>query len=146
MRDTSSSYKKPMTVQYHVVTAHEPTPVVNNMEDIEASIDLSCIIQPPEEDKRKLTFILGDIKLTTGEGPEKVPEEILEKMNENEIRAIKDAFGIEVKKKPGNRITVTCKTRVDALLLAKWTGIQERGAYSLNPMPECLINLKWNKN
>ena len=26
--------KNPMTDQYHVVTAHEPAPVVNNMEDI----------------------------------------------------------------------------------------------------------------
>ena len=51
--------KNPMTDQYHVVTAHEPAPVVNNMKDISAKIDLSCITQPPEEDKRKLTFVLG---------------------------------------------------------------------------------------
>ena len=60
-----------MTDQYHVVTAHEPAPVVNNMEDISAKIDLSCITKPPEEDKRKLTFVLGvgDIQINTGDGP-----------------------------------------------------------------------------
>ena len=136
--------KNPTTDQYHVVTAHEPSPVVNDIEGILSKIDLSCITQPPEEDKRKLTFILGDIKITTGAGPVKVPDEMLEKMNEHEIKAIKDAFGIEIKKKPGNKITVTCKTREDALLLAKWTGIQERGTYSLNPLPECFIKLTWN--
>ena len=136
--------KNPTTDQYHVVTAHEPSPVVNDIEGILSKIDLSCITQPPEEDKRKLTFILGDIKITTGAGPVKVPDEMLEKINEHEIKAIKDAFGIEIKKKPGNKITVTCKTREDALLLAKWTGIQERGTYSLNPMPECFIKLTWN--
>ena len=72
-------FENPMTDQYHVVTAHEPAPVVNNMEDISAKIDLSCITQPPEEDKRKLTFILGDIKITMEDGPVKVPEKMLGK-------------------------------------------------------------------
>ena len=115
-----------MTDQYHVVTAHEPATVVNNMEYISAKIDLSCITKPPEEDKRKLTFVLGDIKINTDDGPVNVPDEMLEKMSENEAKAIKGAFETEIKRKPGNKIIVTCKTRKDALLLEKWKGIQEK--------------------
>ena len=133
--------KNPMSHQYPVVTAHEPAPVVNNMEEISSKIDLSCISKPPEENKRKLTLKLGDIKINIGDGPVKVLDEMLETMSQNEAKAIKDAFEAEIKRKPGNKIIVTCKTRKDALLLAKWKGIQEKGTYSLNPLPECFIIL-----
>ena len=129
-----------------MVTAHEPAAVVNNIEKISAKIDLSCISEPPEEDNRKLTLVLGDIKINIEEKPVKVPEEILETMSANEAKAIKDSFEAEIKRKSGNKIIVTCKTRKDALLLAKWKGIQEKGTYSLNPLPECFINLTGKEN
>ena len=115
------------------------------MEDILAKIDLSCITQPPEEEKRKLTFILGDIKITMGEGPVKVLDKMLEKMNENEIKAIKDAFEKEIKKACQQNYC-NLQNHRKPLLLAKWTGIQESGTHSLNPLPECFTNLTWNKN
>ena len=52
---------------------------------------------------------------------------MLETMGADEAKAIKDSFEAEIKRTPGNKIIVTCKTREDALLLAKWKGIQEKG-------------------
>ena len=46
--------------------------------------------------------------------------------------------------KIGNRITKTCKTRTDALLLGKWKGIQGSGTYTQNPLPECFTHSTWN--
>jgi hypothetical protein len=116
------------------------------MDEIAAKIDLSCISKPPEEDNRKITIVLGDIEINEENGPVKVPKEILDTMDTNEANAIKGSFDAEIKRKPGNKIIVTCKTREDALLLAKWKGIQEKGIYTLNALPECLINLKWGEN
>ena len=63
---------------------------------ISAKIYLSCISKPPEEDNRKLTLVLGDIKINTGDGPVKVPDKMLEAMSKNEAKAIKDAFEAEI--------------------------------------------------
>ena len=127
--------KNPKTEQHNTIDIYEP--VANDIEGITSEIDLNCVNKPPEEDKRKLTFILGDIKIDTETLPIKVPEEILEKMDEDETKAMEAAFAINVEKKQGNRITITCKTRQDALLLAKRTGIQQKGTYSLNSLPDC---------
>ena len=138
--------KNPETKQYHVVHAHKQAIVINNMDEIAAKIDLSCISKPPEEDNRKITIVLGDIEINEENGPVKVPKEILDTMDTNEANAIKGSFDADIKRKPGNKIIVTCKTREDALLLAKWKGIQKKGIYTLNALPECLINLKWGEN
>ena len=76
--------------------------------------------------------------------PIQVPEEIIDKMDSDEATAMKAACAINVERKQGNKITITCKTRDDALLLAKWTGNQQKSAYSLNPLPDCIYNLKWD--
>jgi hypothetical protein len=67
-------------------------------------------------------------------------------MNTEEAKAIKGAFESDIKRKTGNKIIVICKTREEALLLSKWKGIQEKGIYTLNPLPECLINLKFGES
>ena len=107
-------------------------------------IDLSDIIKPPEKDKKKLTFILGEINIDTEKTPVQVPEDIINTMSPEEATAMKAACEIEVEKKQGNKITITCKTREDALLLAKWKGNQKKGAYSLNPLPDLINNLNWD--
>ena len=65
-------------------------------------------------------------------------------MDTEKERAIKEAFAERVEKKPGNKITITCKTRSDALLVAKWNGIQNSGTYTQNPLPDCFTELTWN--
>ena len=69
--------------------------------------------------------------------PQDVPEEILAEMTTDEKEAIKEAFNLPIQHKIGNRLTITCKTRKDAILLGKWKGIQGRGTYTPNPLPEC---------
>ena len=134
--------RKPNTEQYKTMDIFEPA--IDDNEGIDSAIDLNGISKPPEEDKRKLTFILGDIIMDTETKPIQVPEEIIETMNSDETTAMKAACTINVERKPGNKITITCQTREDALLLAKWKGNQQRGAYSLNPLPDCIYNLKWD--
>ena len=134
--------KNPTTEQYNTIDIYEP--VVDDIEGRASEIDRNSVSKPPEEDKRKLTFILGDIKMDTETMPIKVPDEIIERMDADETKAMKTACAIKVERKQGNRITITCEIRDDALLLAKWTGNQQKGAYSLNPLPECFINLKWD--
>ena len=65
-------------------------------------------------------------------------------MNSEEATAMKAACERNVERKQGNMITITCKTKDDALLLAKWTGNQQKGAYSLNPLPDLINNLNWD--
>ena len=134
--------KKPTAEQYKTIDIFEPA--ADDNEGTDSVIDLNNISKPPEEDKRKLTFILGDIKMDTETTPIQVPEEIIDKMDSDEATAMKAACAIKVERKQGNRITITCKTRDDALLLAKWTGNQQKSAYSLNPLPDCIYNLKWD--
>ena len=43
--------------------------------------------------------------------PVQVQAEILEVMNEDEEKAIKEAFNTSVAKKPGNKIIIVCKSR-----------------------------------
>jgi len=134
--------RKPNTEQYKTMDIFEPA--VDDNEETDSAIDLNGISKPPEEDRRKLTFILGDIKMDTEAKPIQVPGEIIDMMDSDEATAMKAACTINVERKPGNKITITCKTREDALLLAKWKGNQQRGAYSLNPLPDCIYNLKWD--
>ena len=134
--------RKTITEQYKTIDIFEPA--VDDNEGTGSVIDLKGVAKPPEEDSRKLTFILGDIKIDTETKPIEVPEEIIDTMNSDEATAMKAACEIKVERKQGNKITITCKTRDDAVLLAKWTGIQQRGAYSLNPLPDCIYNLKWD--
>ena len=134
--------KNPTTEQYNTIDIFEP--VADDIEGIASEIDRNCVSKPPEEDKRKLTFILGDIKMDTETMPIKVPDEIIERMDTDETKAMKAACAIKVERKQGNRVTITCETRDDALLLAKWKGNQQKGAFSLNPLPECFTNLKWD--
>ena len=128
----------------HYKTMHIYEPVADDNEGTDPVIDLSDIAKPPEEDKRKLTFILGEIKIDTEKTPVQVPEDIINTMSSEEATAMKAACEIEVEKKQGNKITITCKTREDALLLAKWKGNQQKGAYSLNPLPDLINNLNWD--
>ena len=134
--------RKPNTEQYKTMDIFEPA--VDDNEETDSAIDLNGISKPPEEDRRKLTFILGDIKMDTEAKPIQVPGEIIDMMDSDEATAMKAACTINVERKPGNKITITCQTREDALLLAKWKGNQQRGAYSLNPLPDCIYNLKWD--
>ena len=134
--------KKPNSDQYKTMHIYEP--VADDNEGTDSVIDLSDIAKPPEEDKRKLTFILGEIKIDTEKKPVQVPEDIINTMSSEEATAMKAACEINVDRKQGNKITITCKTRDDALLLAKWTGIQQKGAYSLNPLPDLINNLNWD--
>ena len=76
--------------------------------------------------------------------PQDVPEEILAEMTTDEKEAIKEAFNLPIIYKFGNRLNITCKTRKDAILLGKWKGIQGRGTYTQNPLPECFTNTTWN--
>ena len=69
-----------------------------------------------------------------------IPDEILEVMTEE---AIKEAFKIPPTIKLCNRITITCKTWEDALLLGKWKGLQNNGTYTQKPLPECFTNNTW---
>ena len=128
--------------QYNTFDTFEPA--ADDIEGKATEIDRNCVSKPPEEDKRKLTFILGDIKMDTETMPIKVPDEIIDAMDQDETKAMKAACAINVERKQGNRITITCETRDHALLLAKWTGNQQKGAYSLNPLPECFTKLKWD--
>ena len=134
--------KKPNSDQFG--TMHTFEPVADDNEGINPVIDLSDIIKPPEKDKKKLTFILGEINIDTEKTPVQVPEDIINTMSPEEATAMKAACEIEVEKKQGNKITITCKTREDALLLAKWKGNQQKGAYSLNPLPDLINNLNWD--
>ena len=68
-----------------------------------------------------------------------IPDEILEVMTEE---AIKEAFKIPPTIKLGNRITKTCKTREEALILGKWKGLQNKGTYTQKPLPKCFTNMK----
>ena len=64
-------------------------------------------------------------------------------MTTEEKKAIVDAINLPITKKIGYRLTITCKTRKDALLLGKWKGIQNKGTYTRNPLPECFTNTTW---
>ena len=75
--------------------------------------------------------------------PQEVPEEILAKMSTDEKVAIKEAFKLPIIYKNGNRLTITCKTRTDAILLCKWKGVQGRGTHTQHPLPECFTNATW---
>ena len=134
--------KKPNSDQFKTMHIYEP--VADDNEGTNPVIDLSDIAKPPEEDKKKLTFILGEINIDTEKTPVQVPEDIINTMSSEEATAMKAACEIEVEKKQGNKITITCKTREDALLLAKWKGNQQKGAYSLNPLPDLINNLNWD--
>ena len=72
-----------------------------------------------------------------------MPGEILTGMAIDEKQAIKEAFNLPILYKIGNWLTITCKTRKDAILLGKWKGIQGRGTYTQNPLPECFTNATW---
>ena len=65
-------------------------------------------------------------------------------MNNQEKDAIEKAFMEGVEEKTGNRIEIVCKTREDALMLAKWKGNQTYGTYTQNPLPECFTHITWN--
>ena len=69
--------RKQMSDQYHVVKVHKPTPVINNLTEI-SEVDLSCVKQPSEEDTRKLTIILGKVKINIEGEPVQVLTEILD--------------------------------------------------------------------
>ena len=107
-------------------------------------MDYSNIKKPAEKDTRKITIILGSIKLDTDTETIEVPEEILKVMSKDKEKAIAEAFTEKIERKTGNRITIICKTRKDALLLAKWNGIQNSGTYTQNPLPACFTDLTWN--
>ena len=107
-------------------------------------VDNSDIIKPSEEDTRKITIILGDIKVDMDRDPKEIPQEILLEMTDDEKKAITEAFTRRIEEKFGNRLTITCGTRKDALLLAKWKGIQSSGIYIQNPLPECFTDVTWN--
>ena len=108
--------KKPTADQYKTIDKFEPA--TDDDEGTASVIDLNDIQKPPEEDKRKLTFILGEIKMNTEKLPIEVPEEIIGTMDSEEATAMKAACEINVLRKQGNKITITCKTREDAVLLS----------------------------
>ena len=64
-------------------------------------------------------------------------------MNPDKTKAIEDAFKKPHTIKTGNRITMTCHTRQDAQLLGKWKGLQEKGTYTQNPLPDCFTSTTW---
>ena len=107
-------------------------------------MDNSDIIKPSEEDTRKITILLGDIKVDLDKNPKEIPQEILLEMTNDEKKAITEAFTRRIEEKFGNRLTITCGTRTDAILLGKWKGIQSSGTYTQNPLPECLTDVTWN--
>ena len=72
-----------------------------------------------------------------------MPDEILDFMTEEEKEAIKEAFKIPPSIKLGNRITISCKTKEEALILGKWKGLQNKGIYTQNPLPECFTDNTW---
>ena len=67
-------------------------------------------------------------------------------MSPEEAKAIKGAFESNIQTKFGNKIIIICKTREDAVLLSKWKGIQEKGTYTLKPLPECLLNRDYGES
>ena len=138
--------KNPETKQYQVVDTYEPAIEENYCSETAAKIDLSCIAKPTEEDSKKLTIVLGKIELEEDFSPTKVPQEILDKMSPEEAKAIKGAFESNIQTKFGNKIIIICKTREDAVLLSKWKGIQEKGTYTLKPLPECLLNRDYGES
>ena len=81
--------RKPMADQYHVIKIHEPKQAINTLAEI-SEVDLSCVMKPSEEDTRKLTIILGTVKINMEAKPVQVPDEILEEMNKDEEKAIRD--------------------------------------------------------
>ena len=64
-------------------------------------------------------------------------------MNTDEKEAIGEAFKLPIIHKTGNRLTITCKTRTYAVLQGKWKGVQEKGTFTQNPLPECFTNTTW---
>ena len=135
--------KKPLADQYKILKVWTPKPAINTQIEME-EVDNSDIIKPSEEDTTKIKIILGNIKVDLDKDPKEIPEEILLEMTEDEQRAITEAFTGRMEEKIGNRLTITCGTRKDALLLAKWKGIQSSGTYTQNPLPECFTDVTWN--
>ena len=120
-----------------------PKVAINTPVEIE-ELDNSGILKPTEEDTRKVTIPLGDINIDQAKDPKEVPQEILADMTKDEKKAITEAFNIHIEEKIGNRLTMTCKSRTDALLRGKWKGIQRSGTYTQNPLPECFTITTWN--
>ena len=107
-----------MDDQYKIQKVYTPKPATRVPLAIEQS-DNSDIKQPSEEDTGKITIILGNLKVNLAKDPRTIPQEILDEMNNQEKNAITEAFKGRIEEKFGNRIEITCKTRKDALMLAK---------------------------
>ena len=133
--------KKQTADQFRVIKVWTPKVALNSLIEID-ELDNDDIKEPTEEDTQKINLTLGDIKINQ-EKPKEVPKEILADMTPDEQKAITDAFNLNTEHRNGNRITMTCKTRIDALLLGKWKGIQGKGTYTQNPLPECFTNTTW---
>ena len=132
-----------MDDQYKIQKVYTPKPATRVPLEVE-EYDNSDIKQPSEEDTRKITIILGDLKVNLEKDPKKIPQEMLDEMNDKEKDAITEAFKGRIEEKFGNRIEITCKTRKDALMLAKWKGNQRSGTYTQNPLPDCFTHITWN--
>ena len=128
-----------MDDQYKIQKAYTPKPATRVPLQTE-ELENSDVKQPSEKDTRKLTIILGKLKVD----PKIIPQEILEEMNNQEKDAIKKAFMGSIEEKFGNRIEIICETRQDALMLAKWKGNQRSGTYTQNPLPDCFTHITWN--
>ena len=132
--------KEPESDTYRVIKIFTPKATPNTITELD-EIKQDDPIQPREEDTRKITIILGPVKLDEDDET-KVPGEILEEMTGTEKEAIKEAFKNNVVRQSAYRIIVTCRTRKEAVLLGKWKGI--KGTYTQNPLPDCFTDKTWN--
>ena len=132
--------KEPDSDLYRVIKIFTPKVTPNSITELEA-MEQNDPIQPREEDTRKINLILGPIKLDETD-ESKVPDEILAEMTKVEKEAIKEAFKNHIVRPTAYRITITCRTRKEAVLLGKWKGM--KGTYTQNPLPDCFTDITWN--
>ena len=135
---------KPQTSdRYKIIKKFTPQVALNTLAEIE-ELEGEEIAKPTEEDTRKVTIVLGSTKLNI-DNPKEVPKEMIAEMSKEEQKAMEEAFKLNNKHMGGNRITVICKTRTDAIIIGNWKGVQKMGTYSLNPLPDCFTDITWNK-